>query len=152
MSATTFALVTLTGMALMWLFARASGGGRRGAHEALARGAKLIDVRTPAEFHGGHVRGARNIPLQSLGDRLDEVGARDTEVVLCCASGNRSRQATNLLRSAGFTAVHDGGGWASLQSAVPATASSSTAGGPSRAQRRAEKSRNKARRRRPRKA
>ena len=34
--------------------------------ELVKNGAQIIDVRTPAEFNGGHVKGAKNIPLQSL--------------------------------------------------------------------------------------
>src|SRR3546814_10854582 len=46
-------------------------------HEAIADGAKLIDVRTPDEFAAGHLRGAVNIDL--AGPYFDErIGALDT--------------------------------------------------------------------------
>jgi rhodanese-related sulfurtransferase len=36
-------------------------------------GAQIIDVRTPAEFNGGHIKGAKNIPLQSLNQNLEKL-------------------------------------------------------------------------------
>jgi rhodanese-related sulfurtransferase len=61
------------------------------------QGAQLVDVREPNEFKGGHARGARNIPLGQLGNRIDEI-ATDRTVLLICRSGNRSRVAQGLLR------------------------------------------------------
>lgn len=70
-------------------------------------GATLLDVRTPGEFAAGHVSGARNIPLQVLSSRLEELGARNKPIVIYCRSGNRSRSAMRILASQGFTAVYD---------------------------------------------
>ena len=50
--------------------------------------AKIVDVRTPGEFMGGHVAGSINIPLQELPHRLDEI-RQMKNIVLCCASGGR---------------------------------------------------------------
>ena len=36
----------------------------------------IVDVRTPAEFMGGHVVGSINIPLQEIVERLDELNQR----------------------------------------------------------------------------
>lgn len=69
--------------------------------------ARLIDVRTPEEYAGGHVPGAVNIPLDQLSSRMGEVGPKDAPVVLYCQSGRRSRMAAKHLKGAGFTAVHD---------------------------------------------
>ena len=69
----------------------------------------LLDVRTPEEFAGGHIAGAVNIPLQTLAQRLGEV-PKDQPVILYCRSGNRSRQALNLLKQAGYTQLQDLGG------------------------------------------
>ena len=41
--------------------------------EMIANGAVIIDVRTPGEFQGGHVAGSKNIPLQTIGNRIDEI-------------------------------------------------------------------------------
>ena len=36
--------------------------------ELMNNGAQIIDVRTPSEFAGGHLKGAINLPLQTLGN------------------------------------------------------------------------------------
>ena len=77
-------------------------------------GAMIIDVRTPAEFKGGHVKGAVNIPLQSLQANFSKIPKNKT-IITCCASGMRSGSAKSLLKAAGYT-VHNGGGWTSLNS------------------------------------
>ncbi len=68
----------------------------------VANGALLLDVRTPSEFHEGHVPRAMNVPLQELSARLNELGPRSRPVVVYCRSGNRSEQASAILRGAGF--------------------------------------------------
>ena len=78
------------------------------------QGAMIIDVRTPAEFKGGHVKGAVNIPLQSLQANFSKIPKNKT-IITCCASGMRSGSAKSLLKAAGYT-VHNGGGWTSLNS------------------------------------
>lgn len=78
------------------------------------QGALIIDVRTPAEFNGGHIKGAVNMPLQSLQANISKVPKNKT-IITCCASGMRSGSAKSLLKAAGYT-VHNGGGWMSLKS------------------------------------
>jgi rhodanese-related sulfurtransferase len=78
-------------------------------------GAQIIDVRTPGEFKTGHIQGSINIPLQSLTGSLSKI-KKDKPVITCCASGMRSASAKNILKSAGFLEVHNGGGWGSLKS------------------------------------
>lgn len=70
----------------------------------------IIDVRTPAEFMGGHVAGSINIPLQDVPTKIEDFKKMDGDIVLCCASGNRSGQATAFLRSHGI-ACENGGSW-----------------------------------------
>ena len=74
--------------------------------------ASIVDVRTPAEFAGGHVKGSKNIPLQELVNRMDEIKAMQP-VVLCCASGGRSGQAAHYLTSQGVE-CENGGSWLSV--------------------------------------
>lgn len=69
----------------------------------------ILDVREDYEFQSGHVPGAAWIPLGELPSRLSEVPA-DKTVVAVCRSGNRSGQATQLLRQAGFDAHNMQGG------------------------------------------
>jgi rhodanese-related sulfurtransferase len=67
------------------------------AHTLQQQGAKLVDAREPHEFKASHARGARNIPLGQLGNRIGEV-ATDRIVLLICRNGHRSRVAQDLLR------------------------------------------------------
>ncbi len=62
----------------------------------------IVDVRSPAEFQGGNVDGSINIPLQELGSRMDELKALKTPLILCCASGNRSGMASQMIAQAGI--------------------------------------------------
>jgi rhodanese-related sulfurtransferase len=70
----------------------------------------IIDVRTPSEFMGGHVAGSINIPLQEIQTRVEEITKMAQPIVLCCASGNRSGQATVYLKSLGID-CENGGSW-----------------------------------------
>jgi len=78
------------------------------------KGAVIIDVRTPLEFQGGHIKGSKNIPLNTLGNQVDNIKKLNKTVIACCASGMRSAQATSILKSNGIEAMN-GGGWSSLQ-------------------------------------
>lgn len=71
----------------------------------------VIDVRTYGEYLGGHVSDSINIPLNEIPERLDELKKIKKPIVLCCASGNRSGQATRFLMQVGFKNVHNGGSW-----------------------------------------
>ena len=88
--------------------------------EALAGGALILDVRTPAEYARGHVAGSRNIAVQQLGSRLAEVKAWRHPVVVCCRSGARSSRAESLLRAAGVEVIN-GGTWQHVDAAANAS-------------------------------
>jgi phage shock protein E len=78
------------------------------------QGAVIIDVRSPGEFKGGHIQGAINIPLQSIQSSLNKI-PKGKPIITCCASGMRSSSAKSILKSAGYSDVHNGGGWTSLK-------------------------------------
>ena len=82
--------------------------------ELLANGATLVDVRTPAEFKDGHVKGSINLPLQTLGSQMNKL-KKDQVIVTCCRSGSRSGMARRQLIAAGFTQVYNGGPWNSIK-------------------------------------
>ncbi|MBM7569688.1 rhodanese-related sulfurtransferase [Aquibacillus albus] len=65
------------------------------------RKAQLIDVREPKEFEGGHILGARNIPISQMRQRLNEL-RKDQPVYLYCQSGARSARAALLLNKKGY--------------------------------------------------
>lgn len=85
--------------------------------EIVDSGAQIIDVRTPAEFQTGHVKGSVNIPLQDLNGRLNKI-KKDKPVITCCASGMRSASARRVLKSKGYSEVYNGGGWTSLNEKI----------------------------------
>lgn len=73
--------------------------------------ATIVDVREPFEYQMGKVDGSINIPLGEVPRRIDEFKNMKKPLVLCCASGNRSGQATNFLAQNGVDQVYNGGGW-----------------------------------------
>lgn len=77
------------------------------AKRRVAAGAKLIDVRTPAEFAAGHIEGAVNIPVADFEKRLAEIGDTNTSVVVYCRSGNRTKAAMAALKRAGYKDTFD---------------------------------------------
>ena len=71
----------------------------------------IVDVRTPAEFMGGHVADSVNIPLNEVPQNLAEFKTMAKQIVLICASGMRSAQATQYLASQGIEQCYNGGSW-----------------------------------------
>jgi rhodanese-related sulfurtransferase len=86
--------------------------------ELMAKGAMIIDVRSPGEFSQGHIKGAVNIPLDSLTNKMGKLKDKSQPIITCCASGMRSASAKGMLKSNGFAEVHNGGGWASLNNKI----------------------------------
>jgi phage shock protein E len=78
--------------------------------EIIRQGAFLVDVRTPSEFIGGHVKGSVNIPLETLTAQLVRFKNKKN-IIVFCRSGNRSAQAKSILQQNGFTNVINGGTW-----------------------------------------
>ena len=73
-------------------------------HDLAAAPRPVLDVRHPGEYANGHVPGAKNVPLEELSGRLDEV-PHDGVMAVICAGGNRSSMACSLLARAGFANV-----------------------------------------------
>ncbi len=76
---------------------------------ALAAGATLIDVRTPAEHEAGSIPGALLFPLDDLRDRADELP--DGRLVAHCAVGIRGHTAVRLLTQLGRDVANLDGGY-----------------------------------------
>ncbi len=72
----------------------------------------IIDVRSYGEFQGGHIAGSKNVPLNEIPSRMEEFKSMKN-IVLCCASGNRSGQAVSFLKANGID-CENGGGWMEL--------------------------------------
>jgi rhodanese-related sulfurtransferase/predicted transcriptional regulator len=72
----------------------------------------LVDVRPEAEFEAGHIEGARSIPLDQLGEHLDDLPA-EREVIAYCRGPFcvMAHQAVERLRAAGRSARRLEDGW-----------------------------------------
>ena len=69
----------------------------------------ILDVRGTSEYAGehGHIPGARNIPVEELPRRMDELDKyRERPIVVVCRTDRRSTQAAQQLTHAGFADVH----------------------------------------------
>lgn len=73
------------------------------------RSVAVIDVRQPAEWRRGHIRGSLNLPLTQLANRLHRL-PNDTTIVTVCASGHRSALAARILQRGGYQAANLKGG------------------------------------------
>lgn len=93
------------------------GGGSAELKQHIANGSAIVDVRTSGEFQGGNVAGSINIPLNTVESKVSEFKKLKGPIILCCASGNRSGQATRFLKSQGIDCVN-GGGWTSVNAQV----------------------------------
>lgn len=85
----------------------------------------LLDVRTPEEYHRGHIFGATNIPVDELRERLAEL-PRDQPVVAYCQLGMRGYLATRVLLQNGFDAANLSGGYKTYEQHVAAKGTTSS--------------------------
>lgn len=101
----------------MGFFSSLFGGGspKVDLKEIIAKGAVIVDVRTPGEFSGGHVKGAVNIPLDKLQGNIAKIKGYKKPVIVCCASGMRSANAKRVLSKNGIEEIYDAGSWVSLR-------------------------------------
>lgn len=90
---------------------------RDDAKELLKGKAVLLDVRPSQEFASGHLRGAINIPIDELAERLDEL-PRDRQIITYCRGEYClfADEAAELLRTKGYDVVRLEGGWPEWQS------------------------------------
>ena len=87
--------------------------------------APVLDVRTPKEFAEGHLADAVNVDVMApdFRDRIAAMGLPDdAPVYLYCRSGNRSGQATDILKGMGHTGAVNVGGFDALAKAGATTA------------------------------
>jgi len=80
----------------------------------IEKGAVIIDVRTVGEYKEGNIKGSKNIPLDTISSKIQEIKKLNKPVIACCRSGMRSAQATSILKQ-NCIEVLNGGGWESLQ-------------------------------------
>lgn len=79
------------------------------AKKMMAEGVVLIDVREPAEFAEGHVKGAVNVPMSVLkpGMKLEAVPDFNDRVLVQCKSGVRAERAARILIETGYKNVYN---------------------------------------------
>ena len=76
------------------------------AHEAVAKGAVIVDVRTPQEYMQKHVEGAINLPVEEIMQGHLKKLPKNKEIVVYCRTGNRSSASAKVLREKGWS-VYD---------------------------------------------
>jgi rhodanese-related sulfurtransferase len=86
--------------------------------ELMKNGAVILDVRSKGEYAGGHIKGSMNIPVDQLSGNLSKLNDKNKPIITCCASGMRSASAKSILKSNGYTEVHNGGSWYSLKNKI----------------------------------
>ncbi len=68
------------------------------------KGIVYLDVRTPMEFKSNHIQGFKNIPVDQVPNRINEI-PKDKEIVIICQSGARSSSAARFLKQNGYDNV-----------------------------------------------
>jgi len=103
----------ISGLMLLWSFLgnRIRGIKEVSCVEALQlinrKNAVVLDVREESEFKTGHILNAKNIPLDSLKERIGELERhRNQPIIVMCRSGARSSMACGRLGKLGFPDVH----------------------------------------------
>ena len=71
----------------------------------------LLDTRTREEYDQSHIPGALLIPHTEIAQRAaEELPNKDQVILVYCRSGNRSKQASEVLVELGYTNVKEFGG------------------------------------------
>lgn len=78
----------------------------------------ILDVRTAMEFEMEHINGAKNIPVNEIQFRLDEIKKLSQPIVVYCLSGGRSAMAASILKQAGINEVYNGGGIGNIKNVL----------------------------------
>lgn len=82
---------------------------------------QVVDVRTLAEYRLGRIDGAVHVPIQTLPDRIAELGLDpEKPVVAICLTAHRSIAAVRVLSRHGYDVVQlEGGMTAWARSKLP---------------------------------
>ncbi len=71
----------------------------------------ILDVRTAAEYHEGHIEGAINVPNEEISDKeISRLPDKSQMIFVYCRSGNRSKDASEKLVKLGYTNIVEFGG------------------------------------------
>ncbi len=80
----------------------------------LADGTTIYDVRTQEEYNAGHAKDAILLPLSDIQAGATPDVERDAPIAVYCRSGNRSSQAAQILKEAGYYNITDIGAYGNL--------------------------------------
>ncbi len=80
----------------------------------LNEGALVVDVRTKGEYQAGHIKGSKNIPLDTINNEAARLKQLNKPVITVCRSGARSGMAKSILSGAGIE-TYNGGAWTSFK-------------------------------------
>ena len=118
------AVAFVSGAMLLWPYLRRSTGGpwvsTLVATQMINReDALVLDVRETTEFAGGHLLGAKNMPLAIVEARAGELDKHKAKpVIVICGDGARASKAAAILRARGFAnVVNLSGGYPAWQQA-----------------------------------
>lgn len=93
---------------LVWRMKPAKGVHTISAEELKSRikekNVQFIDVRSPGEYNGRHIKEFKNIPLNLLPNSMGKL-KKDQEIIVICQSGTRSSNAAGMLKKNGFDRV-----------------------------------------------
>ena len=78
--------------------------------DSLIGSIQLIDVREEFEFRTGSIKGAKNIPMNSLLSRPESYLKKDQKCYIMCQSGMRSKRVAKALKKQGYDVVDVRGG------------------------------------------
>jgi rhodanese-related sulfurtransferase len=77
------------------------------AKAMIDKGFRVVDVRTPAEYNGGHIPQAEHVPLDSILARPKDVLKTDKDVIFVCQVGQRSALAAEMAAAVGLTNLYN---------------------------------------------
>lgn len=86
---------------------------RERINEYLEKGAVIVDVRSQAEFNGGHANGSINVPMESVQHKMNKLKKLNKPLILCCATGRRSGLIMNAIKAEGIDCMN-AGSWRSI--------------------------------------
>ena len=92
---------------MFFLFTKVDSISTNELEQKLKENIQLIDVRTPGEFRRGHIKNAKNVPLNEIGQFAP---ITDKKVYVICHSGTRSKLAAKKLKKKGYDVVNVRGG------------------------------------------
>lgn len=71
----------------------------------------IVDVRTANEYDRGRIPGSLNIPVDRIAISVERIRHLNKPVIVCCASGHRSKIAADTLKQYGLKKIYNGGSW-----------------------------------------